>query len=179
MKYFTTVFFAILFGFNSINAQKDTIPKLKLYKTWIYMQEGDPYKIIGVLYEFKDSTIVLSNSTNIENYQSNNFRTQEISIQNIKEIEFRKVNSVGKGAWIGALSGLVVGVVFGASIEPNSGYLTSTTENNILVYGISFTLLGSAIGALIGSTTIQIPINGSMEKYKKKYDKLNKYPIVK
>ena len=50
------------------------------------MQQGKPHNIIGVLYEFKDSTILISNSFKIKDYQSNNFETQEISIQNIKAI---------------------------------------------------------------------------------------------
>ena len=180
MKFITTIIFIILFCFNSLNAQ-DSIPKLTLYKSWIYMQEGKPYKIIGVLYEFKDSTVVLSNSTNIKNYHYNYFITQEISIQNIKEIEFRKVNNVGKGAWIGALSGLVTGVIIGFSAGddiPPSGYL-STANQKAIVGGIGFTILGASIGALIGATTLRIPINGSMDNYKNNYDKLNEFGVIK
>jgi len=181
MKYFTAIFFVILFGFSAIKAQ-DTIPKLKLYKSWIYMQQGKPYKIIGVLYEFKDSTILISNSFKIKDYQSNNFETQEISIQNIKEIEFRKNNNVGKGAWIGALSGLVVGTILGYSMgdtKNSFNYLSFSAEQNAVIWGVGFTFLGAAVGAVIGSTTIQIPINGSMDNYKSNYDKLNNYGVIK
>lgn len=178
------VIILVLFGFNTSLVSQDTFHKPKLYRSWIYKMEGKPYRVNGVLYQFKDSTIVLSSSYKAKKYLNDDFFTIQLAIKNVKEIEYRKKNNVIKGALIGLASGFFVGGIIGYAQgnRPASSYplwMDRTQGQNMAGFGIAFGMLGAGIGALFGTNTIRIPINGNQKKYEENLDRLNQVAIKK
>ena len=178
-----TIISIILTGFiclNPLNAQdsiqaKDSNQKIKIYRTWVSLK-SDPYKIKGVLYEIKDSSIFISNSMVKKDYSIDRFEVVEIQINNILKIKIRRKNSMLNGIWIGALSGFVVGGVLGL-MSDDSDYMSS--EGMAIYGGAFFAGIGAGVGGLFGLLKIGIPINGSMDNYNRNKDKLKKYSINK
>ncbi len=168
----------VLIGFiclNSINAQdfiqaKDSNQKIKICRIWVSLK-SNPYKIKGVLYEVKDSSILVSNSALKKDYSMGQFEVVEIQISDIRKIKIRRENSVVNGIWIGALSGFVVGGTI-VLLEGDDVGLT-------IIAGPFFAAIGVGVGGFLGLIKIGIPINGSMNNYNINKDKLRKYSINK
>ncbi len=173
----------VLIGFiclNSINAQdfiqeKDSNQKIKICRIWVSLK-SNPYKIKGVLYEVKDSSILVSNSALKKDYSMGQFEVVEIQISDIRKIKIRRENSVVNGIWIGALSGFVVGGTMGLMTD-DSDYFSS--EATAIYGGALFSVIGAGVGGFLGLIQIGIPINGSMNNYNINKDKLRKYSINK
>ena len=172
----------VLCCLNSLNAQ-DTFQKIKIYRTWVSLN-SEPFKIKGVLYEVKDSSILVSRSVVIQDYSTDRFEIAKLNINNIETIKTRRKNSIGKGVLIGAVSGLVVGVLIGL-IDGDDPPCTSgswiclryTAGQKALMAGVPLAVSGAGIGALIGSIKVKIPINGNINNYNRNKNKLRKYTI--
>ncbi|MCK4407749.1 MAG: hypothetical protein KAV44_08750 [Bacteroidales bacterium] len=172
----------VLCCLNSLNAQ-DTFQKIKIYRTWVSLN-SEPFKIKGVLYEVKDSSILVSRSVVIQDYSTDSFEIAKLNINNIETIKTRRKNSIGKGVLIGAVSGLVVGVLIGLIDGddppcPSGSWicLRYTAGQKALMAGVPLAVSGAGIGALIGSIKVKIPINGNINNYNRNKNKLRKYTI--
>lgn len=147
--------------------------RIKIYKTWVSLN-NEPFKIKGVLYELKDSSISISSSVVIEDYIENNFETMNLHIYNIKSIQTRRKNSIGRGIWIGAVSGFATGGLLTLLYGVGDFW---DFHDGTLMAGVPLAVIGAGIGALVGSIKIEIPINGSMDRYNLKKKKLKKYSL--
>lgn len=143
--------------------------KPKIYKTWVSLNE-EPFKIKGVLYELKDSSILVSNSVIIKDYSTNRFETINLHMNSIETIKTRRNNGIGRGVWIGAVSGFVIGGLVGLVGFPDDP-LAAPFYCNIGAAA------GTGIGALVGSFKVKIPINGNINNYNKQKNKLRKYSL--
>jgi hypothetical protein len=184
MKNLSVVALIVLCMLNSLTAQ-DTSKRIKIYKTWVSMM-NDPIKTTGVLYEIKDSLIVISNSFALKDYYKNRFEKTGIDVKNIELIKVRRKNNIGAGALTGLLVGFATGVMLGfmngddPPCSSNSwGCIRFSAEAKAMMGGITFGVIGVGIGALAGSIKISIPINGSLDKYNKNKSKLRKFAIKK
>ena len=163
-----------------INAQDTTKKTIEITKTWISLNNS-PDKIKGVLYDLKDSSILVSNSYKVQDYYSDKIETVELHIKNIETIKVRKKNNILIGAGIGAIVGLTAtAIVVSGNRNKRSSLLWDKNSfkelDAALIVGVG---LGAAgIGALIGSIKIKIPINGSMNNYKENHDKLRKKAVM-
>ena len=170
----------VLCYLNSLNAQ-DTIRKNKIYRTWISLN-SEPFNTKGVLYELRDSSILVSSSLVIQDYSTDRFETEQLYINNIETIKTRRKNRVWKGVLIGAVSGFAVGGLIGLisgndpPCDPHSIIcIRFTAGEKALIAGIPLSVGGAGIGALIGSIKVQIPINGNINDYNKNKNKLREY----
>ncbi len=68
MKIINVIAFIVICCLSSLQAQ-DTIQKIKIYKTWVSLN-SEPFQIRGVLYEIKDSSILVSKSLVVQDYYS-------------------------------------------------------------------------------------------------------------
>jgi len=186
MKFINVIALIILCGLNSLNAQ-DSIQKIKIYRTWVSLN-SEPFKIKGVLYEIKDSSILVSSSVVIHDYSTDRFEMVELHINNIETIKNRRNNNIGKGVLIGAITGFAVGGLIGliSGDDPpcTAGlacifYPSLSAEEKALMAGVPLAVGGAGIGALIGSIKVKIPINGSINSYNRNKNKLGEYPIKK
>ncbi len=184
MKFLNTIALIVLCCINSINAQ-DTIQKSKIFKTWVSLN-SEPFKIKGFLFEIKDSSIFVSNSVVMQDYNKDKFETVELNINKIEIIKTRRKNSIGKGVLIGAISGFAIGSLIGlmSGDDPpcSSGEwfcLRFNSRQKAMMNGIGLSVIGVGIGALMGTIKIKIPIDGNIDKYNQNKDKLRKYSIKK
>ena len=184
MKFFNVIALIVLCCINSLNAQ-DTIQKNKIYRTWVSLN-SEPFKIKGVLYEIKDSSILVSNSVLIKDYSTDRFRVANLYINEIETIKIRRNNNIGKGVLIGAITGFAVGGLIGLMSGddppcPSGSWFCFrfSAEEKALMAGVPLAVSGAGIGALFGSIKVKIPINGSINSYNRNKNKLREYSIKK
>lgn len=182
MKFFSVIAITVLCFLNSVDAQ-NTIQKNKIYRTWITLN-SKPFKTTGVLYEIKDSSILVSNSLVIQDYSTDRFGTFKLHINDIETIKIRRKKRVGTGVLLGAITGFCVGGIIGlidGDDPPCRSFcvLRFTAGQKALMAGIPLSIVGAVAGAIIGSVKIKIPINGSMDNYHKYKKRLKKYSFKK
>lgn len=181
-----TLFALLLSYFYCLSAQDDSakfltvkdINRFKIYKTWISVFNDS--KINGILYEVKDSSILVSNSIMKQDYINGNFDLSQINYNRIDIVKIRAKNSVGKGTLIGALTGFAVGGMLGilsGDDDPEEVYFASTAEQKAVGNAVVMSILGVGIGAIVGSIKVKIPIKGNMEDFNRSKNKLKKYTI--
>ena len=161
-------------------AQKDSVVLNKFYHTWIVPQRGHRAES-GVLYEIKDSSVVVSNSPWRKNYYEQNFDVTKIDIREIKEIRVRR-QGAGFAVLVGGLSGMVVGAIISAAYMDhlektmNSvGFVLGGFFQGILPFIVS-TGVGIGVGVMV-SPKLKIPIGGSQDKFDKNKIRLNEYAL--
>ena len=184
MKFINVIALIVLCCLNSLNAQ-DTIQKIKIYRTWVSLN-SEPFKIKGVLYEIKDSSILVSSSVVIQDYSTDKFEIVKLHINNIETIKTRRNNNIGRGVLIGAITGFAVGSLIGLISGddppcPSGSWICFrySAGEKALMAGVPLAVGGAGIGALIGSIKVKIPINGSINSYNRNKNKLGEYPIKK
>lgn len=143
----------------------------------------EPGKLVGVLYQLKDSSIILSNKMD---FGDSHYRVTEISelhIEDIKSIYSNKGHRTVMGALIGAGGGFLVGFIAGYVSEKNqtgdADWFDVSPEFAGLGVGISFSLGGILVGGMAGSRSSRMPINGNVHQYHSHREKLNKYTLKK
>ena len=172
--FLVSIFFNTLF----LPAQ-DTLPKIEIYQSWTQLLNENSTRA-GVLYQLKDSSILISNSLAEYDYYTNNFEVREFNINTIERIVLRRKGSVGKGAWIGALSGFVFGTLVGVAAGSNAYDPFGVVKPGYgLAGGLLGTLFGVSFGAIFGSIKTNIHIGGQFDNYYRNYSKLEQRAIKK
>ena len=189
-KYFI-VGILIFFGSIIFVHAQDTIPRIKIYQTWVSFT--DPLYIVkkGVFFEIKDSSICLSNSTVANDYKIGKFEVADIQINRIEIIKVRRKNRILLGTGIGILTGFGLGMLFGFAAgddppcDPGFNLLPlecmnhRTAKQKAFTTGTILGITGGFLGMIFGSIKVKIPINGNWDNFKVNEIKLRKYPIVK
>ena len=144
-----------------------TAQKVKAYKTWVTFT--DEIRIKGTFYSADTDGLIL---------MGEDLNEIRIDPKNVKTISLRRKGSVGKGIWIGALSGAVVGGIAGyASGDDEPGWFSSTAEEKAVGNAIFFSFPGAGIGALFGSKRTIYAINGDYQTYMAQLAELKKYAL--
>jgi hypothetical protein len=162
-------------------AQQDTVPKI--YKTWITLNDNSK-EVKGILYEIKDSSIVVTNSLSRSDLLYGNFNITIIDYGNINIVKNRRNNRV----LFGFLGGITLGFATGAIIGYSQGddqcpinkwcIFQMTARDKASVGGILGALAGAGIGTIMGLVKIKIPISGNFEKFNKNKSRLKKYSYI-
>ena len=180
MKTTVTIAIFILCLWQPSQAQKDSLVLNKFYHTWIIPEKGER-GISGILYEIKDSSVLVSNSPWRENYTNGNFDVTKIDIRHIREIRVRR-QGAGFSILVGGLSGMIVGGIISAvyidhlkeTMNP-IGFAFGGAILGVLPFIVS-TGIGFGVGGMV-SPKLKIPIGGSQDKYDRKKIKLNEYAL--
>jgi hypothetical protein len=160
--------------FSCLSAQENAKHKIRLYETWISLNnQVGPFK--GVLYEIKDSSVLISNSLWKPDYLTGNFKVSSISYDNIKIIKTRRTKNIQKGLLIGSAAGFSLGVISLSEAVNDMGPITAAAG---IFGGFIFGILGAGTGALISSTRDRIPIKGSWENFNKYRSALQDYSYM-
>lgn len=139
--------------------------KAKPYKAWVTYT--DDIRIRGTFYSADSDGLIL---------MGEDLNEIRIDPKTVKTISFRRKGSVGKGIWIGALSGAVAGGIAGyASGDDEPGLLSWTAEEKAVGNAIFFSFPGAGIGALFGTKRTIYDINGEYQTYLTLLDELNSY----
>jgi hypothetical protein len=161
---------------NSMNAQ-DAVTRNMIYKTTVRILSDPSFTCYGALYEVNDSSILIS-SRRLKDYNSGNVETLRFPVGDLKLIHTRKTGNGGKGAWIGAVSGVALGTLYGVL----SGGNAVLTRGEATVVGAAFGfVVGVPTGFIVGRIAghKRIPINGSMDEFNLNKEKLKGYSIKK
>jgi len=179
----TIISLTVLFFFlpSLTRAQSDSSGFNKFYHTWIIPEKGYKGKS-GVLYEIKDSAVLVSNSPWIENYRNGNFDVARIDIRKIDEIRVRR-QGAGYAVLVGGITGAVVGVIISAAYMDHLektmnpiGFAFGGFFQGILPFIVS-TGVGIGVGIAV-SPKRKIQINGSQDTFNRNKINLNKYALV-
>ena len=160
--------------------------KPKTYKTRISLTNA-PKRLKGCLYQLNDSSMAVVTDKFLKQGFQGETESVVLKIDQVNMIKVRRKGNVLKVAVIGALSGLAIGVIWGIA----EGGSKDTPMSRLLGHGWGFATAGerasvcgamcmipaAAIGAIIGSISIEIPINGSQGTYEKNRKKLERYSV--
>ena len=148
-----------------------------MYKLWI--KSGSNYDITGILYQSKDSSILLANPATKKSLLSGNYYIKEIKYYDINMIQTRNINGIGNGALYGSLLGLLAGVIVGYSLgDDPQGIISFSAGEKAIIGGIFGVLSGSIVGVAVGSARITIPINSKIENFNKNKDRLDSHSFM-
>lgn len=152
---------------------QNTKNNIKVHKVWIFMVNSS--KIIkGNLYAVEENAIKI-----IDNESFDISNLQSISPSQIEKIKIRRKGKVGKGIWIGGLTGLGIGIVSGLLSEDESDKLLGfSPEEKAVINGILLAPVGAGVGTLIASKKEVITINGDVESYKSQISILRSYSLI-
>lgn len=152
----------LVFSLSTVYAQK-----IKSYKAWVTLNDGSQMR--GIFYAADSEALIL---------MGEDLNEIKIDPKYIKTIQLRRKGRVGRGVWIGALSGAVVGGIAGyASGDDEPGWFSSTAEEKALGNAIFLSFPGAGIGALIGSARTIFTIDGNNEFYLNHLAELAKYAL--
>lgn len=143
--------FLMLFSYG-LNAQNNS-KTIQIYKVWVKEMDGSRTK--GVLYSADEQSIKIS--------KNNSFSSSNLIViddEKIDVIKIRRKGKIGKGAWIGAASGAGIGIALG--LGSDSGELKSVIA---IAEGLFLGIVGTGIGAAVGSIKKNIQINGNSVLY--------------
>lgn len=156
--------FFILFSCLDLLPQEGPQHNRKIYDTWISLR-NEPGRTRGVLYEVRDSSVILSDSRFRYDYLAGNFNLREINYLDINRLQLRRKNSQVSGALIGSA---IAGVIAVKIINDNFKYPNISREEMsayYLFFGAPITLVGLGVGTAIGLIPIRIPIHGDYQRF--------------
>lgn len=162
----------LISGIHSISAQDESEKRHRKFDTWVHLQDQSEI-IEGLLFEIKDSSILVYDSPVKFQYPIDNIHLQSIDYKSVGRVSARRTNSVLTGAIIGSVIGLTGAAVL-ASKAGESGW----TGMYMVVFGVPATVVGAGTGALIGSVKVKIPINGSYENFMRNKHRLERYSFL-
>ncbi|MEJ1240252.1 hypothetical protein WBG78_19075 [Chryseolinea sp. T2] len=157
----------ILISSSALSGTLEKKKKAKVYYAWITLTTHRN-KIKGIFREVGDSSVVVYT----------NEQSMRIPAVSIKKLVFRRKASAGRGALIGAVTGLVVGGVaaYAGGGESCDGCYSAADNAG---WGAFF---GSGFGALVGTIIGTIPkkqvnINGDQRAFESNHELLRKYSL--
>ena len=153
---------------------------LKPYRAWVTAIQRHQ-SVNGILYEVRDSSIVITQSTDIRDYLNRTFDTEEIPVKMIRTIDVRKKGALGTGILIGGLTGLLFGLVIGYATNAPGDVNELDKQFNtgkMIVIPLLGAGVGVAIGSSIGGAKMRLKISGSQVRFNLDKEKLNDRSIM-
>jgi hypothetical protein len=148
--------------------------KTKAYKVWVTLI-NPAIKVEGYLYDWNDSTIVVtSTKEHINDQSSQMISNRELLVSNISKIKLRKTRSIGKGYLIGTSIGVGTGIILGTIGAEGDGFAIFASAGML---GILGSIVGTTVGLISGSKTYNI--GGSLDTYRMYKSKLKASSMVK
>ena len=165
----------------STMAQSDQRVPKKLYKTWVTLK-GEKGKKQGVLYEVRDSSILLSGSFEKADYlKGNALDLIKFDAGDVDAISIRRNKAIGRGIMYGSLSGIGLGVLMGLATTTPGGddkQQGTTKLGASIFFSIFLGVAGMAIGAGVGAIKSKINVHGSQQQFENNKSKLTKRSVT-
>lgn len=143
--------------------------KIKVYKVWVTKMDGS--NVRGFFYAADEQGITISKSKTPD--ESNLLM---VEAGNISLIKLRRKGAVGKGAGIGFLSGAAVGAIIGLA---DGDEFLFPKEAKAGIAGAFIGVIGTGVGAIVGTGKKKIPIDGNAETYRIQLNSLTNYTLTR
>ena len=160
IKIFWLIIILSFHALNSFNQQQITLNR-KLHETWVSISI-EPGRLNGILFEVKDSSILISDARIRNQYLSGNFNLTEIDFRNLDYLYIRNQNSRKNGVLIGGGITAVLSIV---AIHATFKDVPDVRNIFLLVGVPSMAITGAGIGYLVGLIPARFPIQGSFENF--------------
>lgn len=134
--------------------------KVKTFKVKVTLTDNTRFR--GYLYSAAADALVI---------KGEDFTEIKINPETIDVLKLRRENSLGRGAWMGAIGGLVVGAAAGYAAESGSGW----EDIGAIGGGIIGAPIGALIGVGFGSFQKTIAIHGDRATYESHLSTLQEY----
>lgn len=163
MKQFTLFLFLTTVFIAQTQAQ-DSPQVHHIYNAKITLLTAEEVK--GYLAEISDSALFISSMPRALHSTATSYKfTQKFDYRNIGEVRIQRKGTMGKSILIGAVTGLVAGLIIGAiSYTPpqnDAEELFNPPKGAVIAAaGLTFACIGTGVGALIGSHHDKYLING-------------------
>ena len=155
-------------------AQKLPATKPKLYESWVNSGVSlQPPN--GLLYEIRDSSVVIANTRNRLDLVSGRFIKTEIPYSDIRSLKIRRVDAVKRSALIGGGIACVTLLGIWISLKPEFGDYGIIMWPTIGLMSFGF---GALTGGLIGLIKDIIPVNSSYPTFDSNRWRLQKYSYL-
>jgi hypothetical protein len=159
-----------------VGKTQDSIAFKKIiYKLKITDQKDQVYK--GFLARIHDSAIfmntepILAQIKGVDQSYSRTFHYEDLGI-----VRLQRKSSIGRGIWMGAVGGFVVGAIAAAveGPDPETDWFRLSLGDKILGYGAVGAASGCIVGGIIGALAHKrFVIHGSREKFLEMRHKLS------
>lgn len=154
----------VLFTLSAVHSQKK-----RNYKAWVTLT--DESKVKGILYSVNEEGILVMDEGLLDTVAFLN--STEINI-----LRLRKKGNIGKGAWIGAASGAIIGGIIGfADGDDTPGILSMKAEEKALAAGVGLAVPGTGVGIIIGSVRKKYDLKGNPKTYQNLVSELREYAM--
>jgi len=161
-KYLLQIFI-LLAVFSPLLAQKEVSPRLNIYETWIILKH-DQGIIRGVLYEVRDSSLLLAKSKNDLDSGLFDFKLTEVRFQDIDLVKIRRTGKIQRGIIAGSALGF--GTTLGILINIGGNDLGLFFRLVTAIYiGIPAAATGGVAGILVGSIRDRFPVYSNMNNF--------------
>jgi hypothetical protein len=161
-------------------AQSTFTPPSKIYKAWVTLK-GEHHQVKGVLYEVKDSSILVSSSSVKTDYLRGTYEVVKLDVSKITSLKLRNTRAIGTGVLIGGISGALTGLVIGVTATntaSNDKAKAGLTAASTVVSTIFMGTCGAMVGLLFGTIRTSVSVKGSQARFEKAKDKLIKRSIL-
>jgi hypothetical protein len=187
-----TLLILCMLAFGSPTSKAQSHDERKVYSIWL-KQANSNARIKGLLYDVKDSAVLVAPRMSRQLLAEANFQNLEIEYDQIQTMKLRRKGNPGRWFGIGFVAGFAAGMIRGyiegddppctpASYVGLFGFPSlchqRTAMDKGLSYGVGYALLGGIIGPIIGSFKIKIPLNGSKQKFRAEFNRLEKYSYL-
>lgn len=142
------------------------------YKVWVKLMDGT--KVKGILYSANERGVKIMNIASLDVSNLTSIESNSINL-----ISLRRKGKVGKGVWVGGLTGASTGILLGImSGDDDAGFINFSKEDKAIVGGITLGVLGTGVGALIATGKNKIRINGNNDMFEKQVDVIKNYSLM-
>ena len=124
----------------------------------------DETQLRGYLYSAADEALVI---------KGEDFAEKTILPETIAVLKLRRENSLGRGAWMGAVGGVVLGAAAGYASESGSGWEDFGAVGGAIVGAP----IGALVGVGIGTAKRRFTIRGDKQIYLSQLPALQKYAL--
>ncbi|MBC3757228.1 hypothetical protein H7U19_02350 [Hyunsoonleella sp. SJ7] len=163
---------ALLNSFNT-HAQKKN-KKVKIYKVWVVLANKSKQK--GFLYAVDDQSLKIIRDLSLENESE----IIMIKAEDIYQIKIQRKGKMGRSILIGGLSGGLLASLGSSGTNDDDALVVQVygeaAKAGSIVLG---TLVGTSLGAIIGTGKKKFKISGDVAVFKSKQEDLSRCAIIK
>lgn len=172
---YVSVIFLTTFLYLSSYAQISTKEKSKIYKVWVKLNDSQRTTFKGILYQIKDSSVIILNELNVEAYLKGRLDTISVNYDKINQLKIRRDKNIGKGALLGSVSGYIGGGLFVYNLVKGEEFAGLITFEVALYYAI----IGAGVGMIVGNIKDRVPIKGDIGNFNTYRSLLEDYSYIK